>query len=291
MNPISDDMYDRLMSGEDIYGDQFTVEEIEAWYRDEEAASFENYEGKDTAQYDALNWEYAFRFLAKRRFQRCLAIGTADGRDVEPLAPFVDEFIAIEPEQRWWRSSIGGCPASFRKPTVRGEIDLPVASVDLAVCLSVLHHVPNVSFVLEQIGRVMRPSGVLILREPITSMGDWRLNRPRMTRRERGLPLKPLLQSVREAGFELSRVSTFDCPLVPRGGALLGVSSPYNKPLMIALDKLLSFLFRWNLHYNPKNAWQKISPSSVFVVASRNERADCLEGRATGSAMGQVSGL
>jgi hypothetical protein len=165
--PVSDQEYDSMMSGKEIYGDAFSREEIEQWYRDEQSASFANYEG----------------------------------------------------------------------------------------------------FVLRELGRILKPSGVLVLREPITAMGDWRRDRPRMTRRERGLPLDPFLAGSRQAGFTLTRFRTFDCPLVPRRGALLGIHGPYNRPVKVAIDKVVSGLFRWNLHYNPKSLWQKVSPSSVFVIA------------------------
>jgi SAM-dependent methyltransferase len=266
---ISDAAFKRLMSGERIYGDDFDISAIETWYRDEEKASYAIYDQVDTTQYDALNWEHGFRHLVGRTFHKCLGLGIADGKDIEPLARQVGEFIAIEPEEKWWRNSIGGRKATYLKPSVSGEIPLETESVDLAVALSVLHHIPNVSFVIKELARVLRPSGILILREPVVSMGDWRFPRPRTSPRERGIPPRLFLKSVTDAGLRLTKVTPFDCPVIPRFSSLIGIHKPYNKTGIVKLDKILSSMLKWNMHYHSETVFQKIAPASYFVLAEK----------------------
>ena len=266
---ISDTVFEQLMSGNTIFGDDFDLVEIERWYNDEKNASFACYQGVDTTQYHALNWKHGFRFLAGKHFDNCLAIGVADGADIEPLAPQVNRFRCIEPEEKWWRPDIAGKPSIYHSPSIDGSLRTFDDGVfDLAIALSCLHHIPNVTNVINEMGRTVAKGGFILLREPITMMGDWRLPRPNMTRRERGLPPEPFLLAVEKAGFELKFVTYFDCPLVARGAGLLGIK-PFNNRGVVMLDKLLCLALKWNMHYRPSNIWEKIAPSTIFVVAQR----------------------
>src|SRR5690606_17145457 len=129
-----------------------------------------------------------FRFLGNRRYGCCLALGAASGREYAALQGRVARFVAIEPWRRFWRETIAAAPAEYRSPTLRGTIDLPDGSCDLAGSFGVLHHIPNVAEVLGELARVLEPGGMLLIREPISSLGDFRRPRPGLTRNERGIP-------------------------------------------------------------------------------------------------------
>jgi SAM-dependent methyltransferase len=269
LTQISDELFDLLMSDDVIFGDDFDLEEIKRWFDDEKNASFACYEGVDTTQYHALNWQHGFRFLSGKQFNNCLAVGVADGIDIEPISPQVGRFYCVEPEEKWWRSNIAGTSCEYRGPRIDGNLnDFSNGFFDLAIALSCLHHIPNVSYIISEIGRTVAKGGYVILREPITMMGDWRFPRSNMTRRERGLPPKPFVAAVEKAGFEIKSITYFDCPLVARGVSLLGMK-PFNNPSIVMFDKLLSYALKWNMHYRPSNLLQKIAPSTVFIVAQK----------------------
>ncbi|MFO1522890.1 MAG: class I SAM-dependent methyltransferase [Kiritimatiellia bacterium] len=85
---------------------------------------------------------------------------------------------------------------------------------DLATCFGTLHHIPNVSQVLRELYRVMKPGGFALIREPAISMGDWTRPRPGLTRNERGLPFSWLTKTSREIGFQIRRSTACVFPAI-----------------------------------------------------------------------------
>lgn len=77
-----------------------------------------------------------------------------------------------------------------------GKISFEDNSFDLITSFSVLHHVPNVSFVISELVRVLSKDGYLLIREPIHSMGDWSVKREGLTKNERGIHYKLLEQFI-----------------------------------------------------------------------------------------------
>jgi len=260
----------RYLDGTQLWGDDFDAEQIAQWYADEERGYFNltRSEGwMDEYVYHALNEHYAYRFLEGRHFPTCLAMGCADAQDVAPLASYIDRYIALEPAEKWWTDQIGGKPAQFIKPAVTGHIPLPDASVDLVTSLGVLHHIPNVRFVLGEIRRVLKPGGTFVMRETIFSMGDWSRPREGLTRNERGLPL-PWLKCNLEPTFKVVRRSLCMFPAIPRLASRVGIVA-YNSRLLTLLDDLASRLFAWNVSYHRTNVWKKLAPTSVFYVLEK----------------------
>jgi SAM-dependent methyltransferase len=265
---------DPFFNGSQVYGDDFDQEQIRQWYLEEESGYY------DLAQtykesvygYHELNRYHGFRFL-KERYPTCLAFGCSTGEDVEPLADRIDRFVCIEPAEKWWRDSIGGKPAQYMKPEVDGSIPLPCSSVDLVTSLAVLHHVPNVSYVISELCRVIKPGGSLIVREPICTMGDWRRPRRGLTKNERGFPPGWLEGRVKENGVALVRKDYCGFPLTVRLGNALHVRA-YNSPALVRLDAILSESTRVNLHYHRDMAFKKIAPIHAFYVFQRNHSHD-----------------
>jgi SAM-dependent methyltransferase len=162
-----------------LHGADLDEAGLAAWFADEQEgyARIAGPLGEDGGAGHA-NRFHAYRFLGDRTFRCCLALGAASGREYAPLAGRVERFVAIEPGRRFWRPTIAGAPAEYRAPTPRGTIALPDASCDLAASFGVLHHIANVGEVLGELARVLEPGGVLILREPIVSLGDFSLPAP-----------------------------------------------------------------------------------------------------------------
>ena len=263
MDAIAED----VRSGARLYGDDMDADQIGAWYADEEHGFFDLASDWDgTYGYAALNAVHAYDMLAQRRFRTCVALGVGAGHDVEAIAPNVDHFYGIEPAEKWWTDSIAGTPATFLKPTIMGDIALPDASVDLATSMGVLHHIPNVGHVIDELARVLEPGGLLVLREPCNSMGDWRKPRTGLTRRERGIPTAWLDARLRAAGLKLIRRRTVMFSLTPR---IFRIHAPYNSRLVVLLDWMLATAFSWNNHYWRDSIAKKIGPTGTFIVAEK----------------------
>jgi ubiquinone/menaquinone biosynthesis C-methylase UbiE len=258
-----------FFSGERLYGDDFDYAAIEQWYKDEEEAYYDLAHEIPVYEYHAFNGFYAFDALSKQRFKTCLAFGCANGDDVVPLAASVDRFIALEPAEKWWSDSIAGKPAQFIKPTISGDIPVADNAVDIAVCLGVLHHIPNVSHVLAEIHRVLEPGGTLVLREPVFSMGDWSRPRRGLTARERGIPPQVLIEMLERIGYEIVSAKPCMVPLTPRFAKLFGIEFAYNSRPMVAIDRVLSVLTSWNMRYHRPKPVQKVAPTSLYVIARK----------------------
>jgi 2-polyprenyl-3-methyl-5-hydroxy-6-metoxy-1,4-benzoquinol methylase len=257
-------------SGALLYGDDLDEPGIRQWYEQEEhgyyalAQTYSNY----AYSYHALNRFQSYRFLTAR-YHCCLALGCATGDDIGPLAPLVDRFVAIEPAERWWSTQINGTPVEYRKPSILGDISMPRASVDLVVCLEALHHIPNASYVLSEMARVLRPGGQMILREPICTMGDWRMPRRGLTPNERGFPPAWLDAQTRLAGLRVLRKRYCSFPLTTRLARLFHLEPAYNHAGLVRLDALLSWLTKWNLHYHRDSFFKKIAPLDAAYILQK----------------------
>jgi SAM-dependent methyltransferase len=264
--------------GHSLYGDNFSSDQIREWYDREVSGYFDllshhykvtDADNKYNYEYDALNQFHAIGRLPNRQFDTCLALGCAAGDDIAPLSPVVQRFIAIEPAEKWWHNDIGGKPATYMRPSAIGDIDLDSATVDLATSFGVLHHIPNVSHVVGEIARVLKPGGLFVLREPISSMGDWRKARAGLTANERGLPIGWFESVVRTTGFRV--LARRACMFGPLSAITkkLGISLPFARMSIVKLDWLISEAFRWNARYWRDTFTKKLAPSSAFWILER----------------------
>jgi ubiquinone/menaquinone biosynthesis C-methylase UbiE len=83
-------------------------------------------------------------------------------------------------------ADLNGVPLTYVKPVASGTLPFPDGTFDLITFSGVLHHIPNVSYVVGELARVVTPDGYLLLREPIHSMGDWRGPRRGLTKKNAG---------------------------------------------------------------------------------------------------------
>ena len=188
---------EQALRGEILYGDDFSAEQIALWFEDEREGYFNlNYDTDNlngaagpVYAYEQLAEQHCFKWLPRREFGSALGIGSAHGAELKPILKRSQSVTVLEPSDGFASEAIDGKPVTYVKPRASGIMPFDSASFDIVVCFSVLHHIPNVSTVVHEMFRVLKPGGYALLREPTHSMGDWRRPRRGLTKRERGIPL------------------------------------------------------------------------------------------------------
>lgn len=268
--PIDDSRY---LSGEALYGDDFTPEQIEQWF-EAEVEGYSSLGSADRSSYRYLyhgwNRRHFFRHLnPDARYEQVLAFGSAWGDELRPLLDRIGSITMVDPSDAFVCDEIGGVPANYIKPTSSGDLPLDSDSYDLITCFGVLHHIPNVSHVIGELARVLKPGRRLLLREPIVSMGDWKVPRLGLTRHERGIPRPLLLRMFDRTGLEVRQESL--CGFNPSKRLLEPlVGEVYNNRVTTAIDAALSRLFAPNLRYHASTPVQKLRPTlAAYVLEKR----------------------
>ncbi len=269
---------EEYFSGKKLYGDDFTYDQILQWYEDEkegyanlvsEHGWAESYGGYG---YHHLNILHGYRYLPKDVvFERALGLGSALGDEFLPVIPQIKSIYILEPSDQFVADQLKGVTLQYKKPSVDGKIDFPDNYFQLETSFGVLHHIPNVSFVLRELHRCLAPGGYLLIREPINSMGDWRNPRHGLTKRERGIPVEILRAQIQELGFTVVKES-FCFAMTSFLERKLGkwFKRPiYEYKVYLYLDRLLSKLTTFNLKYHPEKMIQRIAPTSVFYVLQK----------------------
>lgn len=264
---------ERALSGHCLHGDDFSQEEIERWFTDEREGFFSLYYGDDheaesapdVYTYEALAQLHGFRWLAPRNYQHALGIGSATGAELRPVLERSERVTVLEPSDGFATTQIDGKPVNYVKPHVSGVMPFADQSFDFIVCFSVLHHIPNVSTVISEMHRVLRPGGYVLLREPTHSMGDWRAGRRGLTKNERGIPLPLFRNMIRSAGLNVVRETRCNFSLIPRLEPLLG-KPVWTVPWVVHLDAWLCRLPLWPGRYHATRMWHKLRPTGVAYV-------------------------
>lgn len=266
---------DEFKSGEKLYGDNFTLEQIENWYK-EEAEGYSNIDDNSNSEnysyyYDNLNEIYGFKNFKFNSLNNVLGFGSAWGHEFLPIINKINNLTIIEPSEKMRSKNLGKVYPKYEAPSVEGKIKYQDNKFDLITCFGVLHHIPNVSFVLSELLRVLNTNGVLVLREPINSMGDWTKERIGLTKNERGIPVEIMDAIFKDNHVEI--ISKKYCfTLFYQIDKLIGKF--FKKPLYyyksyVYFDMVLSYLLKWNVRYFSQNKFQKIAPSSIFYVVRK----------------------
>lgn len=265
---------DAYFTGSILYGDDFSIDEIEKWY-EIEAEGYADLGSKDYTKYSysyhAVNQVHGFSKLSNQKFEKVLGFGSAWGDEFEPLVNMIFNLTIIEPSDNLRSTNIGGLIPNYVKPSISGKLEFDDNSFDLITSFGVLHHIPNVSFVLGELIRVLKPGGYLLLREPIISMGDWRNSRPGLTKNERGIPVSHF-----DIIFENKSVHVVSKQYCFSGTSFLQkiLKKILNRPLhsyklYVLLDKYLSKMLKSNVKYHTESRLQRICPQSIFYVVKK----------------------
>jgi SAM-dependent methyltransferase len=258
------------LSGEKLYGDDFNIQEIKKWYDDEKEGYSGLIDSKDYFyEYHLFDIEYAFKYLNKiKRFDKVLGIGSAYGHEFLPISERINNLYIIEPSKVLRSKKIKNVKPKYLSPNQNGKINFKDNTFDLITCFSVLHHIPNVSFVIKELARVLKNDGYLLIREPTISMGDWTQKRKGITKRERGIPLQLFGKILKENNLKIISEKRMMFPITRRISAKgKGLA---NNRMVLLLDRLLSKTFSFNKRYHANNLFQKLQPQSVVYVLKKS---------------------
>lgn len=264
---MNDQEYSAFFSGKVLYGDDFSPEQIEQWYADEAEAYFELNncpKQNNNYVYHELNKLAGYRYLPDHAISHALGIGSAFGNEFIPIIDRINQITILESSEGFRSGSVHDTEAHYVEPNSSGTLPFADETFDYAQSFGVLHHIPNVSFVLREISRCLTPGAYFLLREPIVSMGDWRTSRKGLTKRERGIPLEWLLKTVSDNGFEV--VNTRLCMFPP---LLILINDLYTSSFFTKLDFLICRMLRKKRIYHPKSIIQKLQPTSAFLVLKK----------------------
>lgn len=269
---------EECLQGKLLYGDDYDYERIKKWF-DEEKEGYSNLGtneleklSEDIYHYHNLNKLYGFPILeSKTNLNKVLGIGSAGGHEFEPIKEKIDHLFILEPSSDLKQNTISGIEINYNSPNISGKMDYQDENFDLITSFGVLHHIPNVSFVISEIHRVLKPNGYFIVREPIISMGDWRHERKGLTKNERGIPVNVFKRIIEENNFDVISENycfTLTTTINKIFGRFLKHPIYYYRPYLI-LDKIISNLLKNNVKYFTHNKFNKIYPQNVFFVLKK----------------------
>lgn len=257
--------------GSKLYGDDFSIEQIEQWYEDEKEAYADLGSGNKSNydyQYHYLNIMHGFDQLPKMDFDVVLGYGAAYGYEFIPIQNRIKKLIIVDTSEQLTAHDILKIPVEYKRPPISGKIDMEDCSVDLVTSFGTLHHIPNVSYIMGEIYRILKPGGFFLYREPVVSMGDWRQQRIGLTKHERGIPYPIFLETVGKLGYKI-RYSSFCFSFLD-----VQIKKRFNYPIMkneiyCHFDKIISNLVSSNLRYHAVSKLQRIRPTNLFCVLEK----------------------
>jgi len=257
-----------------LYGDDFSPEQIKKWY-DEESEGYSSLGNEDYSKYyygyHLINKTYGFDKVKETNYDNVLGFGSAWGHEFEPIVSRIKKLTIIEPSDKLINDKIGQIKPKYIKPNPSGELLFDDHQFDLITCLQVLHHIPNVSFVLKEISRVLKPGGYLLLSEPIVSMGDPSLPRYGLTKNERGIPMEFFDLFLKKEGLEIISKEYFftATSIVEKTFGRILKKPVYSYKLYVGFDKYLSKLLNKRVKYKAQKKIDKFAPSSIYYVIKK----------------------
>jgi SAM-dependent methyltransferase len=269
------------LDGKTLYGDDFSQDQIDEWFRTEQEGYFNLYyapggvRGPDGEQVrvgeywfsQLVEWNL-FKWLSGKSFESLLGVGCADGMELKPLLKRVSNVTILEPSDGFAATEIEGVPVSYVKPHASGVMPFPDNSFDVVVCIQALHHIPNVSTIVNEMYRVLKPGGQALLLEPSQSMGDWRLPHFGLTKNERGIPPDMFRNIANQAGFTITHQTPCMFSLTSRL-VHIGIA-PWRSPSVVRLDKMLCRLSIWPHRYHATRWWHKLRLTATALVLLKN---------------------
>ena len=228
--------------------------------------------------YENINNFYGLKDVIKKiknkKNLNILCYGAAYGGEVKAIKKILDldskilyKITVVDSSDVMLESIKKKLNVSVVKATINGEINLDVSSFDLITSFGVLHHIPNVSFVLSQFVKVLKKDGFIFLREPISSMGNWSKVRIGTTINERGISSQYLAKTLSQLDCEI--IFKKYCFFNPILKIFNKINLTLNSCIVIYIDFIFLKLFSWNMNYFRDNIFKKIAPGSVFMLSKK----------------------
>lgn len=261
------------LSGDRLYGDDLTVKEIESWYS-REAEGYSGIVNKRAGpyqyEYHALNSFHCYsRLESKSSVGKVLGIGSAFGEEFGPILHKIDDLVILDPSDVFAGSTrIHDIPCKYVKPIPAGDMPFHSDQFDLITCFGVMHHIPNVTHVMGEIFRCLKPGGVFLIREPIVSQGDWTYPRAGVTKDERGIPIKIFDQIIDDSKFIVKYRRFCDFSPFPVMARKIGFNL-YNSKFLVVVDDWVSNLSIWRFRYHRTKLLHKFAPASVVYILTK----------------------
>jgi len=228
-------MISEYLKGNKLYGDDFAINQIKQWFEEEK----EWYSGLGSCNtntykygYHEISKQLGFKHIPNHVFKNVLGFGSAYGDEFLPIIDKIGTLTIIEPSLVLRKPDVKGKKINYIEPEIDGHLNISDNQFNLITSLGVLHHIPNVTYVLKEIHRVLDFGNYFLLREPITTMGDWRFQRKGLTKNERGIPKKILETMLNDIGFRTIKKSYCFFPVAKYFAKLLSIE-PYNNELLV----------------------------------------------------------
>ena len=262
---------DEYFSGKKLIGNDYDMERLKQWYKEEEDAYYDLFIESQYQPFrnnDYLHSMYGFNYLKSKRttFDEVLGFGSADGKELQPIIEQIQNLTIIESSERYFKDSE---KCKYVKATISGELPFPSNRFDLIVSFATLHHIASVSTVMSEFYRCLKPGGFCLIKEPITSMGDWRFRRKGCTKNERGIPVGLFDDIISKNEFRVLKRNFHDFPAVSRFWTKFHIQV-FNNPFAMYIDRFLSKLFQFNIKYHRTNVIEKLMPNYVFYVLMKS---------------------
>ena len=265
---------DAQLRGEELYGDDFGGAQVKQWFT-------ENASGYSESSRDSLKPEnYGYRELNRRalirhlpvgrRFRHALGFGSGYGSELAPIASRIERLTLVEAGDGYGLDPALRMPTQVLPAEASGDVPLDNAAVDLVTSFGVLQYIANVSHVISEFARVLEPGGLLLVREPMTSLGGgWGRDRvgSGITPHTRGIPREFLLRALRMHGLSVQRETLSGCPPIVKTWKYGLV--PYNSPILTSLDLAICRALAPRARYHAERAWDKLRPTAIAIVARR----------------------
>ena len=275
MTSLPSNISSDVKSGEILAGDCFSGDKLNKWYDQEKEAYFleESHTGDEDPWYAYMryvNEKYFFSETPKDVDSGSIIfLGAGSGIEAK-------HFHQSNPK---WKLNFIESSDAFKsvllsrfkgsnviKSRIDGKINLESNSNNIVCAFCVLHHIANVTDVINEIFRVTKPGGLFFVREPCSSMGDWRYERS-ATPNERGISKKFMIKAAIKAGFIVKKIPV---PIVfePINKVMMkiGILDKIPMKLIFILDRTISWILSFNDHYWRDKLYKKFGPSSYAYI-------------------------
>lgn len=257
-----------------LIGNDYNKKKIKQWYLEEETYH-NNIVGdrwnKYPSIYEVFNNKYGFdKHFKPTSESRVLSFGCAEGLDLEKLYKKYSFLLyGLESSNSLINKFKRRFPkAEIKKADQKGKIDFEDNFFDYISILGVLHHIPNISFVLSELTRVLKPNGIMIIREPISSMRPTGVKPIGLSPNERGIPIDFFIKEFEKLNLKIIKYTySFFPPLVI-------LIEKFRIPKIILhrlyyLDKFLSTLSSNNLKYQRTTILERCAAGSAYYVVKK----------------------